>query len=976
MKGSPRIVEALFDFYHSEVNRGGDIDRTVRCPNLPVHIHAGVHEVASTFKSFLEHLPGGILGSVSLLDAFIAIESQLDAEPEVHRSRLSKVRARLIALAIGTLKPQYRRDLLCAVLGLLSLIGRTAENTAREDDHGHPLRTSDLMGYDRLGDEFGPVLMNNLMESWDIKLRDHNENIFLEQTKPGSKKTTCPSWTTNYVQEDGVQVLVVDKRKVASNIVMMLITHWREVVRHIRNTGAWRTRNRCVTTNQLEKKQWLRPSASDNVMIQKPVDWSSVGPSRNITSKHGSPASRTATHPERKSSFHQGTLFRSQRNDIDNHRPQDHGGEGNDSSSSRVSKQRPMSTRSMSGKRISAQASAPLLSPTAEKGSLEEVFGSPVQRSLRCAVDFEPATLAAAAATMQESRMDAVPGTSPQQGDVSPALGSHGGLLNPTLEVEQVLPTPESALSPGDVDLLRPALGKAISTDLQDPTSGFEDSTESNRTPTKSKGKATECNPHVLRSSHRSRTSEHSSPRGDMAEGEEKYAGESKPTMQVQPKGSVSRKIPCPTGPAGADTSFNAQVQAARSTATKKDQRIQRGPDYPTPITPESSNQAGDLVDPSILSSSEARWQDQKASPSKARGTSPGTSSMLDVPRWGARQGNLSRASRESSDRATMTWRTPVKAPATAAVDRPLPDPDAGFPADSSTKPQAMLELQARKPPSTERVADEKSQGGAVVSSLQTRNTGTKAAGGVIAMAALFDNASRDEAVVPSPMQKRNSRAEVRKTNVLSKYTTNETPPKSGGSRKSGSMESPQTPLQVGKLLTADSSVRKELTPKRKSLRTSGTDPNPSISPARGIKRSQTPYATGRNLLSPRDRSAYQTRSERDQTSEERDRDHKQLPTLGWMTPHLGEPPIGHRMNFNRGPASPWQTFRQKSSTGQLYDAAAESRETTASPGGWATGGNSLLHAQIRTLQRQLHLKAEECAQLRRQLETREDLDV
>ncbi|KAK2759669.1 RhoGAP group protein [Colletotrichum kahawae] len=39
-------------------------------------------------------------------------------------------------------------------------------------------------------------------------------------------------------------------------------------------------------------------------------------------------------------------------------------------------------------------------------------------------------------------------------------------------------------------------------------------------------------------------------------------------------------------------------------------------------------------------------------------------------------------------------------------------------------------------------------------------------------------------------------------------------------------------------------------------------------------------------------------------------------------------------------------------------------------------GGNSMLHAQIRSLQRQLDAKSEETASLRRQLDTRDDMDV
>lgn len=104
---------------------------TIRCPTLPEHIRCDVHDVASAFKKFLSGLPGGILGSLKLLDAFVSIHSQLHGDPELMRTKQSKVRARLIALAIATLKSQYRRELICAVFGLLCMIGRVAETARR-----------------------------------------------------------------------------------------------------------------------------------------------------------------------------------------------------------------------------------------------------------------------------------------------------------------------------------------------------------------------------------------------------------------------------------------------------------------------------------------------------------------------------------------------------------------------------------------------------------------------------------------------------------------------------------------------------------------------------------------------------------------------------------------------------------------------------------------------------------------------------
>lgn len=122
-----------------------------------------MYDVASAFKKFLSGLPGGILGSLRLFDALISIQTQLHAAPEWTRTKYSKVKARLIALAILTVKSHYRRDLICAVFGLLCMIGRAAETAEREDNRGRPLPTSDLMGYEALGIIFGPLLIGDLL---------------------------------------------------------------------------------------------------------------------------------------------------------------------------------------------------------------------------------------------------------------------------------------------------------------------------------------------------------------------------------------------------------------------------------------------------------------------------------------------------------------------------------------------------------------------------------------------------------------------------------------------------------------------------------------------------------------------------------------------------------------------------------------------------------------------------------------------
>ena len=271
--GSHNVVAALYNHYCSMDNNGEAIAGTVRCPTLPEHIRCDVHDVASAFKKFISGLPGGILGSLPLFDSFISIQSQLQSDPEWTRTKQSKVRARLIALAISTLQSQYRRELICAVFGLLCMIGRAAETSRREDDRGRPLPTSDLMGYGPLGIVFGPLLVGDLLEDYIMRIANpHSGLILLPISPPKSRKERKKK--TKSGDEGNSFNTYVDKIKVANSIAEMLITHWREVVRHMKNLSALKVVGGYKSLGfRGVKPPFLRPSASESFALRKPPDW-------------------------------------------------------------------------------------------------------------------------------------------------------------------------------------------------------------------------------------------------------------------------------------------------------------------------------------------------------------------------------------------------------------------------------------------------------------------------------------------------------------------------------------------------------------------------------------------------------------------------------------------------------------------------------------------------------------------------------
>ncbi|KAL8371805.1 hypothetical protein RB595_001550 [Gaeumannomyces hyphopodioides] len=264
--GSVRAVNALYDYYCADHDGSGTISGTVRTPNLPSHLNFGVHDVASTFKRLLGGLPGGILGSLSVFDALVAIRGQLDGGLETNRTRQTRLRARLIALAIATLRSHYQRELVCAVFGLLCLVGRAAETAPREDDYGRPLPTSDLMGYNALGIVFGPLLVGGLIDRWSTDTAApsagpmHLHPALLPPRKDRGKRRAF---------SDGrrpVTPVTIDKILIANSIAEMVIANWRDVVRHLKSANGTIHNDPALALPREAPVRSLRSSASESAL--------------------------------------------------------------------------------------------------------------------------------------------------------------------------------------------------------------------------------------------------------------------------------------------------------------------------------------------------------------------------------------------------------------------------------------------------------------------------------------------------------------------------------------------------------------------------------------------------------------------------------------------------------------------------------------------------------------------------------------
>ncbi|KAH6648985.1 hypothetical protein BKA67DRAFT_521859 [Truncatella angustata] len=274
--GSVRTINALYDYYCAD-STGEDIATTTRCPNLPSHLNCGVHDIASTFKRLLAGLPGGILGSLSLFDALVAINSQLHGYAETSRTKESRLKARLIALAISTVRSQYQRELICSVFGLLCLVGRAAETAPREDFLGRPVPTADLMGYNALSIVFGPLLIGDLLKSYSMKLADPALGLIILPITPRKARKHRKASRT---KKQKPNLLTVDRIYVANEITEMILIHWRGIVRHLKDLNAIKEQKGYGSTPRVSghsrdetQEHELRKSMSDTFDLKGAPDW-------------------------------------------------------------------------------------------------------------------------------------------------------------------------------------------------------------------------------------------------------------------------------------------------------------------------------------------------------------------------------------------------------------------------------------------------------------------------------------------------------------------------------------------------------------------------------------------------------------------------------------------------------------------------------------------------------------------------------
>lgn len=242
--GSQNMIESLYTHYAS-IEEDESIDQTAQTSRLPMHIvyQCDVHDVASTFKRFLSVLPGGTLGELHLFHSLADIyghfkdddaldDSELDATTldAVKLDLLIKskkhCRALLITRAILTVDLKSRRHLICAVFGLLRMVGQNAEAKAAEREIQGRKSEANSMGYEALGNAFGPLLIGDFLKYNMPRAHPKGKLIVLPISSPKSKKG---KGKLPVIDESGFLSLE-EKKQLASSIVEMVVSHWLDVV--------------------------------------------------------------------------------------------------------------------------------------------------------------------------------------------------------------------------------------------------------------------------------------------------------------------------------------------------------------------------------------------------------------------------------------------------------------------------------------------------------------------------------------------------------------------------------------------------------------------------------------------------------------------------------------------------------------------------------------------------------------------------
>ena len=272
----------MYDYYDHQFAQAGSpsrVEETVGCGQLPSHLEYTVPDVASVFKKILIGLPGGLLGSLELFEAFRDILHHLDFDRDMPDLDRTTLRARLIALAIMSITSTYRVYLIQAVLGLVAYFASEAERVQAEklvvDGQEQPSQAnSELMGYQSFGVVLGPLLLGDLTNKIDISSRESQEDVTGPSTDTAKKiKKQKRTTVINKLEKDANLTAQVDRANLTAGIMHLLLLNWKDVVKQLQHIhGTFSFQSKCTSRpkydlNNAGSRLSLRASNEDMLFI-------------------------------------------------------------------------------------------------------------------------------------------------------------------------------------------------------------------------------------------------------------------------------------------------------------------------------------------------------------------------------------------------------------------------------------------------------------------------------------------------------------------------------------------------------------------------------------------------------------------------------------------------------------------------------------------------------------------------------------
>lgn len=236
----------MYDFYDHQFSDAGSpskVEATVGSGLLPTHIEYTLPDVASLFKKILIGLPGGLLGSLGLFEAFRDILLKLQRDPEQVEVDFTALKAKLVALAISSVDSNYRVYLIEAVLGLCAYFAFETDKaqaelaaTALENKERPNPAKSELMGHQQLGVVLGPLLLGNLVDKVEITPDETLDGAPRKSSESAKRSKKAKRITiSNKLETDSTLKAHVFQANQTATVMQQVLIIWRDVVKQLKD---------------------------------------------------------------------------------------------------------------------------------------------------------------------------------------------------------------------------------------------------------------------------------------------------------------------------------------------------------------------------------------------------------------------------------------------------------------------------------------------------------------------------------------------------------------------------------------------------------------------------------------------------------------------------------------------------------------------------------------------------------------------